>query len=120
MKGLEWGVYYNKYSQNNYDPKTLESRIADLMQDDDVTKKSGIYEYLLDGAEKHLSIRAFTQSMARAAYERQKGVCPICGQHFEITEMQADHITPWSKGGKTTPENCQMLCAECNRRKSNI
>ena len=120
MKGLEWGVYYNKYSQNNYDPKTLESRIAVLMQDDDVTKKSGIYEYLLDGAEKHLSIRAFTQSMARAAYERQKGVCPICGQHFEITEMQADHITPWSKGGKTTPENCQMLCAECNRRKSNI
>lgn len=120
MKGLEWGVYYNKYSQNNYDPKTLESRIAELMQDDDVTKKSGIYEYLLDGAEKHLSIRAFTQSMARAAYERQKGVCPICRQHFEITEMQADHITPWSKGGKTTPENCQMLCAECNRRKSNI
>ena len=120
MKGLEWGVYYNKYSQNNYDPKTLESRIAELMQDDDVTKKSGIYEYLLDGAEKHLSIRAFTQSMARAAYERQKGVCPICGPHFEITEMQADHITPWSKGGKTTPENCQMLCAECNRRKSNI
>jgi hypothetical protein len=120
MKGLEWGVYYNKYSQNNYDPKTLESRIVDLMQDDDVTKKSGIYEYLLDGAEKHLSIRAFTQSMARAAYERQKGICPICGQHFEITEMQADHITPWSKGGKTTPENCQMLCAECNRRKSNI
>ncbi|MBB5182203.1 GmrSD restriction endonuclease domain-containing protein [Catenisphaera adipataccumulans] len=120
MKGLEWGVYYNKYSQNNYDPKTLESRIVELMQDDDVTKKSGIYEYLLDGAEKHLSIRAFTQSMARAAYERQKGVCPICGQHFEITEMQADHITPWSKGGKTTPENCQMLCAECNRRKSNI
>lgn len=120
MKGLEWGVYYNKYSQNNYDPKTLESRIAELMQDDDVTKKSGIYEYLLDGAEKHLSIRAFTQSMARAAYERQKGVCPICGQHFEITEMQADHITPWSKGSKTTPENCQMLCAECNRRKSNI
>jgi len=120
MKGLEWGVYYNKYSQNNYDPKALESRIVDLMQDDDVTKKSGIYEYLLDGAEKHLSIRAFTQSMARAAYERQKGICPICGQHFEITEMQADHITPWSKGGKTTPENCQMLCAECNRRKSNI
>ena len=120
MKGLEWGVYYNKYSQNNYDPKTLESRIVDLMQDDDVTKKSGIYEYLLDGAEKHLSIRAFTQSMARAAYERQKGICPICGQHFEITEMQADHITPWSKGGKTTSENCQMLCAECNRRKSNI
>lgn len=120
MKGLEWGVYYNKFSKNNYDPKNLEEKIAALMQDDDVTKKSGIYEYLLDGLEKHLSIRAFTQSMARAAYERQKGICPICGKHFEITEMQADHITPWSKGGKTIAENCQMLCADCNRRKSNI
>lgn len=120
MKGLDWGVYYNKYSQTNYDPKTLESKIVELMQDDDVTKKSGIYEYLLDGAEKHLNLRTFTQSMARSAYERQKGICPICSQHFEITEMQADHITPWSKGGKTTPENCQMLCADCNRRKSNI
>ena len=76
--------------------------------------------YLLDGNEKHLSIRAFSPKMARTAYERQKGICPKCGKHFEIEEMQADHITPWSKGGKTIPENCQMLCADCNRRKSNI
>ena len=75
--------------------------------------------YLLDGNEKHLSIRAFSPKMARTAYERQKGICPKCGKHFEIEEMQADHITPWSKGGKTIPENCQMLCKKCNNEKSN-
>lgn len=119
MKGLDWGIYYNKHSGGKYDPKALEARIVELMEDDDVTKNSGVYEYLLDGQEKHLSIRAFTPKMARAAYERQKGVCPACGKQFKIEEMQADHITPWSKGGKTVAENCQMLCAECNRRKSN-
>lgn len=120
MKGLPWGIYFNKYGSGQYDPKQFEARIVELMEDDDVSKNSGIYEYLLDGNEKHLSIRAFTPKMARAAYERQKGICPKCGKHFEINQMQADHITPWSKGGKTVPENCQMLCADCNRRKSNI
>jgi hypothetical protein len=120
MKGLEWGVFYNKYSAGKYDPKALEARIVDLMEDEDVTKNSGVYEYLLDGDERHLSIRAFTPKMARASYERQKGICPTCKKHFDIDGMQADHITPWSKGGRTTPENCQMLCGYCNRRKSNI
>ncbi len=120
MKGLEWGIFFNKYGTGKYDPKQLEARIVDLMDNEDVTKHSGIYEYLLDGDERHLSIRAFTPKMARAAYERQKGICPRCGKHFEIDDMQADHITPWSKGGKTTAENCQMLCADCNRRKSDV
>jgi hypothetical protein len=120
MKGLEWGIFHNKYSTGKYDPKEFETRIAELMEDEDVTKNSGIYEYLLNGDEKHLSIRAFTPKMARAAYEKQKGGCPKCKEHFKFDEMQADHITPWSKGGKTTPENCQMLCADCNRRKSNV
>ena len=120
MRGLEWGILYNRYKDGKYDPKTLEARIVELMEDDDVTKKSGIYEYLLGGAEKCLSIRSFSLRMSRAAYERQKGICPKCGKHCEMEEMQADHITPWSKGGKTTPENCQMLCAPCNRRKSNV
>ena len=120
MKGLEWGILYNRYKDGKYDPKTLEARVAALMEDDDVTKKSGVYEYVLGGAEKCLSIRAFSSSMSRAAYQRQKGICPKCGKQFQIEEMQADHITPWSKGGKTTPENCQMLCAPCNRRKSNV
>lgn len=120
MKGLPWGLFFNEHSGGQFDPKQLEARIVELMEDDDVSKKSGVYAYLLDGQEKHLSIRAFTSSMKRAAYERQKGICPKCGKHFELEDMEADHITPWSKGGKTSPENCQMLCAECNRRKSDI
>ena len=123
MKGLEWGIFYNKYGTGKYDPKALESRIIELIEDyrnGYISNQKGIYEYLFDGQERHLNIRAFSPEMARAAYERQKGICPKCGKHFEIEEMQADHIMPWSKGGKTTAENCQMLCADCNRRKSNI
>ena len=120
MKGLEWGIFYNKYGAGKFDPKHFEARIVDLMEDEDVTKNSGIYEYLFNSDEKHLSIRAFTPKMARAAYERQKGICPKCGNYFKIDEMQADHIIPWSKSGKTISENCQMLCEDCNRRKSNI
>lgn len=120
MSGLDWGIYYNKYGTTAHDPKAYEKRIVELLDDEDISNQKGIYEYLLDGNEKHLSIRAFNPKMARTAYERQKGICPKCGKHFAIEEMQADHITPWSKGGKTVPENCQMLCADCNRRKSNI
>ncbi len=119
MQGLEWGIFYNKYHANSYDPKALEQQIVALLDDEDISNQKGIYEYLLDGQERHLNIRAFSPKMARTAYERQKGICPKCKKHFEIEEMQADHITPWSKGGKTTAENCQMLCADCNRRKSN-
>lgn len=119
MKGLDWGVYYNEFHAVSYDTAKLEEQIATLMMDDDVTNKKGIYRYVLGGDEKYLSIRAFTESMKRAAYERQRGVCPRCGKSFEFGEMQGDHITPWSRGGKTTAENCQMLCARCNREKSN-
>jgi 5-methylcytosine-specific restriction endonuclease McrA len=55
--------------------------------------------------------------MKRQAYERQGGICPDCEKHFELEEMEADHITPWADGGTTTAENCQMMCRECNRRK---
>lgn len=118
MKGLPWGLYYNRFGDRPQDPKALEARIVALLDDEDVTNQRGVYEYLLDGDARHLSIRAFTPKMARTAYERQKGKCPRCGKAFAIEEMQADHITPWAKGGKTTAENCQMLCADCNRRKS--
>ncbi len=120
MCGLDWGIYFNKYGTAAHDPKAYEKRIVELIDDEDVTNQRGIYEYLLDGNENHLSIRTFTPKMARTAYERQKGICPRCKKHFEIEGMQADHITPWSKGGKTVSENCQMLCADCNRRKSNV
>ena len=90
------------------------------MQDEDVSTKSGIYFYVLTKKQKHLHIRAFKDNQKREAYERQKGKCPICSQKFEIKQMEADHITPWHEGGKTIPENCQMLCKEDNRRKSGI
>lgn len=118
MKGIDWGSLYDKFKGEMFDVKKLEKEIQTLMMDDDVTSKKGIYPYVLTRAEKHLNIRAFTESQKRAAYEKQKGVCKRCGKHFEFNEMEADHIKPWSKGGKTSPENCQMLCLQCNREKS--
>lgn len=120
MKSVAWGELYNKHKNKSLDAVELEKQIAVLMADDDVSKKSGIYAYVLDGDERHLNIRAFTPSMKRSAYERQKGVCPRCNGHFELSQMEGDHITPWHEGGQTTKENCQMLCKDCNRRKGGI
>lgn len=120
MKGIDWGTLYNQYKDIMVDTAALEKEIAGLMADDDVTNSKGIYYYVLDHQEKHLNIRAFDNRMKRTAYENQEGICPKCGKHFEIEQMQADHITPWSKGGKTIAENCQLLCSDCNRRKSDI
>lgn len=119
MKGLEWGIFYNLYADNQYDPAELEAEVARLMADDDVQKKSGIYEYLLSGKtnERALNIRTFTDSQKRAAYERQNGICPLCKEHFSFEDMDGDHMVPWSKGGKTVPENLQMLCRRCNQAK---
>lgn len=118
MKGIAWGAVYNAHKDDNLDPATLEAETARLMADDEVTKKKGVYEYLLTGNENHLSIRTFTDSNKRTLYERQKGICTACKKHFEIGQMEADHITPWSQSGKTELNNGQMLCRECNRRKS--
>ena len=120
MQGVPWGELYNEHKDENLDSTKLEEQISELMQDPDVTNKKGIYHYVLNGKEKHLNIRAFNDRDKREAYERQKGICVVCKEHFEIEEMEADHITPWHAGGKTIPENCQMLCKECNRRKSGI
>ena len=119
MKGIAWGALYNAHKDDNLDPTTLETETARLMADDEVTAKKGVYEYLLTGNEKYLSIRMFTDSNKRTLYERQKGICVTCKEHFEISKMEADHITPWSQNGKTELDNGQMLCRECNRRKSN-
>lgn len=118
MKGIAWGPFYNTFKDQGFDPKKLETQIARLMEDEDVTNKKGIYGYVLDGKERHLNIRAFTNNQKREAYERQKGICPVCSEHFEFDKMEGDHITPWHEGGKTSAENCQMLCKEDNRRKS--
>jgi len=120
MKGVDWGSLYAEFKDAELDSAKLEVEIAKLMADDDVSKKKGIYHYVLTRKEKHLSIRAFTDNQKREAYERQKGICTVCEEHFDIAEMEADHITPWHAGGKTDAANCQMLCKEDNRRKSGI
>lgn len=118
MKGLPWGELYNDYKDKELDPDELEKEIIELFKDDDVTNNKGIYLYLLTGKERYLNIRTFDNRQKRKAYTEQKGICPICKEKFKIEEMEADHITPWHLGGKTIQENCQMLCKECNRRKS--
>ena len=118
MKGVDWGRLYAQHKDRVLDPTALEQQVSKLMQDSDVQHKKGIYEYVLDGDERHLDLRAFDDNTKREVYERQSGVCPICGKYFEIEKMEADHITPWCDGGRTIAENCQMLCRECNRHKS--
>lgn len=122
MKGLPWGALYNEYKDNKYNVSELKNKIESLMADDDVTKKSGAYEYVLSGniKEKCLSIRVFTDSQKRTVYTQQNGVCPVCGEKFDIKDMEGDHITPWCEGGKTVIENLQMLCKSCNRKKGAV
>lgn len=131
MKGIPWGALYNSFKDELYDTDDLERQVTELMQDPDVTSHKGIYSFLLTRDEKHLSIRQFNIAERRTAYERQQGRCyagarcrtpgnSAGDRAFNIKEMEADHITPWSKGGRTVAENCQMLCVECNRQKSNV
>ena len=117
MKDVNWGALYNRYKDHYFSSSELEARVAALMEDEDVTRKAGIYHYVLSGDERQLSIRAFTPRMKREAYERQHGICPACGLHFALADMEGDHITPWHDGGRTVADNCQMLCRDCNRRK---
>jgi hypothetical protein len=118
MKAIDWGSLYDKFKDKMLDAKKLEKEIQTLMMDDEVTAKKGIYPYVLTRNEKYLNIRAFSESQKREAYEKQKGVCPVCKKKWKIQEMEADHITPWHLGGKTSAKNCQMLCKDDNRRKS--
>jgi Protein of unknown function DUF262/HNH endonuclease len=118
MKGLDWGFFFNEFRNSKLDSKKLETEIARLMADEDVTNKKGVYEYLLTGKERKLSIRSFSDNQKRETFEKQKGICPVCGNGFEMSQMEADHVTPWHEGGKTISGNCQMLCKEDNRRKS--
>lgn len=120
MKGIDWGLLYNDHHERFLDPAELEGQIKELMIDDEVQKPKGIYTYLLTGDEKHLGLRTFTEKQKRVAFEKQNGICPITGKQFEdYNKMHADHIVPWSKGGKTTDDNCQMLDPKANLEKSN-
>ncbi len=118
MKGVDWGTLYNQFKDEVLDADKLEEEIKKLILDDDVTNKKGIYPYVLTRNEKYLSIRAFSDAIKIKVYEKQKGICAKCGEHFELNQMEADHITPWHEGGKTIEENCQLLCKDCNRKKS--
>lgn len=129
LTSVDWGKLYHLYGDEFFDGEELEKQVKELMRDDEVRRKAGIYTYVLDGDEKHLNLRTFTQSQKREMYERQDGKCAN-GEHcrtagnqdgektFTLREMEADHITPWSKGGKTDLENGQMLCRPCNRQKA--
>ena len=117
MKGLDWGEMFDEFGSEVYNTDKLEQQIHDLMEDDEIMKKSGIYRYVLSNDLRDLSFRTFDKKQKREAYERQKGICPHCGKHFELEDMEADHIKPWRDGGTTIVENCQMLCRNCNRVK---
>lgn len=119
IAGLYWGKWYELKKDVVIDKDALDARIAKLIKDSDVEHKGGIIPYIFTGDERHLGLRTFGDDIKEAVYEEQQGICKICGEHFEIDEMEADHIIPWSKGGKTIKENCQMLCVHCNRTKSN-
>lgn len=118
MKGVEWGRLYNKYKGIAYDAQEIEEKTLKLIDDDEVQSLKGIYEYILTGEEKHLNLREFDDKIKRKVYEKQKGKCVWCKKTFKFEEMEADHITPWHEGGKTTTDNCQMLCKDDNRKKS--
>lgn len=119
MCGVEWGLLYNEFHEKDYDPKKLEEQVSKLMADEEVQKKKGIYTYVFTKDEKYLNLRTFDLKDKRTVYEKQKGICPICKQHFEFEEMDGDHIKSWSKGGRTDISNLQMLCKKCNVMKSN-
>lgn len=126
MKGItdaqSWGTLYNEYRNKQYNSNELTASTKRLIDDDDVTNKKGIIKYLLSDRtcndERALSIRVFTDTQKRRAYEKQGHCCAKCGREFAIEDMQGDHIIPWSKGGRTIDENLQMLCRECNATKS--
>lgn len=137
MKGQPWGAFYNQYHLCAYDHNRVEEQVAQLMDDPYVTRKRGIYAYILGGCadSRLLEVRVFDEATKRSVYARQtknakeKGVsnCPLCAighdsnrtRIYKLSEMDADHVTAWSKGGKTNEKNCQMLCKTHNRAKGN-
>ena len=120
MKGIKWGLLYNRHKDDVLDIPEIRKRITELMGDREVQKKSGIYEYLLTGEEKVLNLRAFDVDEKRTMYTRQGGLCALCGKPYDFEDMHGDHIVPWVKGGKTTLDNGQMLSITCNLKKKEM
>lgn len=124
MINQPWNRFYEDFKDKSLDADELEKEISTLLKDNEVTNKKGIYPYVLYKEPSHLNLRTFDDNIKAQTYERQGGICPMCEKegnsktHYELSEMQADHITPWSKGGKTEPDNCMMLCRKHNAMKS--
>lgn len=137
MRGLPWGELYEKYHTQPYNPTYMKQRVAELYVDPYVKNRRGVFEFLLGGETdtKLLDIRIFDEATKRAVYARQteqakaagKSNCPFCAlgpdananKIWKLNEMDADHVTAWSKGGATVISNCQMLCKHHNRAKGN-
>ena len=137
MCGLEWGRLYKEYHNASYNPSKVSSEVKKLYADPYVTARKGIFEYILGGSDnpKLLNVRVFDQATKKKVYAKQtaeanisgKSNCPLCAIGPDATkdkiwqqmEMDADHVTAWSKGGATDIENCQMLCKTHNRAKGN-
>jgi hypothetical protein len=117
---------FRKPARRGLDPQTVTKTTTPSAKLRNAAVQSGfclrvasvIYPYVLTRDERNLNIRAFSDNMKREAYERQKGICPVCKKKFELGQMEGDHIKPWHEGGKTNAANCQMLCKMDNRTKS--
>ncbi len=137
MKGLEWGRLYETYHKQPYNSKAVSVEVKRLYADPYVKNRKGIFEYILGGSidTKLLEVRVFDEATKKSVYANQtaetvsKGVsnCPLCAighdanksKIWKLIEMDADHVTAWSKGGSTGTKNCQMLCKTHNRAKGN-
>lgn len=137
MKGLEWGRLYEQYHSTSYDPTKVSEEVKRLYADPYIKRHRGIFEYILGGLQdkKLLDVRVFDEAIKRSVYATQtetakgsgKSNCPFCaighgdnkGKIWKISEMDADHISAWSKGGGSLVKNCQMLCITHNRAKGN-
>lgn len=137
MSGLEWGRLYEEYYKKSYDPKKVSKEVQKLYGDPYVKNRKGIFEYILGGGidSKLLDIRVFDEATKKSVYKTQtekaekegKSNCPLCAIGHEVnkekiwslSEMDADHVSAWSKGGKSDIKNCQMLCKTHNRAKGN-
>lgn len=137
MRGLEWDRFYREFHDTAYDPNRNDEDVQRLYADPYVTAKKGIFEYILGGKKstKLLQIRIFDEATKKTVYAQQtqqakiKGTsnCPLCAlgssanktKMWKIGEMDADHVSAWSKGGATSISNCQMLCKTHNRSKGN-
>lgn len=137
MRGLEWGRLYEEYHNTSYNPTKISKEVKKLYGDSYVKNRKGIFEYILGGSTdtKLLDVRVFDEAAKKSVYSTQtataqatsKSNCPLCAigpdanksKIWKLSEMDADHITAWSKGGATDIKNCQMLCKTHNRAKGN-